>query len=143
MDCFIYKAYMNPTSFPASRSHLQGGQLPFYNPHKDNINHSNPNLYQNCNSNTTAGSNSKSFITRSNIMEQPKIGNNTSAYLKSSNEQAGSKYVNSVTSPSSYSGSGFPNFPNYPSKSTNTDMVKSSFHDSKASDSTVSFSPQT
>jgi hypothetical protein len=137
---------MNYPSFPGSRSPIQGGQLPFYNPQKDVINPNNPSLYQNSNSNGPSfvpGSNSKSFISRSNILEQPKTGNNTSAYLKNPNEQPGSKYMNSVTSPNSYSGSGFPNYPNFASKAANTEMVKSSFHDSKTSESTIGFSPQT
>jgi len=57
--------------FTSSRSPLHGGGMPFYNPQKDAINPNNPILYQPSNSNPPPyipNTNSKSFISRSNIM---------------------------------------------------------------------------
>lgn len=73
--------------FQGSRSPVQSVNAPFYNPQKDSINPNNPNLYQHPqpNGNFVPSGNSKSFITKSNILEQPKTNSNSSAYLKSSN----------------------------------------------------------
>ena len=79
---------MNPP-YQGARSPMQNNSMPFYNPQKDVINPNNPILYQN-NSVPVPGyapnTGSKSFITRSNILEVPKSVNHTSNYLKSSNE---------------------------------------------------------
>ena len=74
--------------FQGTRSPTQTNTPPFYNPQKDSFNPNNPVLYQNSNSNVPnvpgflPNSNSKSFISRSNILDPPKSANNTSAYLK-------------------------------------------------------------
>lgn len=71
--------------FPGSRSPNSG---PFYNPQKDSPNPNNPNLYQNNSSNVPgfiSNPGSKSFISRSNIIDQPKSSANTSAYIKNPN----------------------------------------------------------
>ena len=71
--------------FPGNRSPIQNTPPPFYNPQKDSINPNNPNLYQNNNPNLPGfvpNTSSKSFISRSNIMEMHKNSNNNSAYLK-------------------------------------------------------------
>ena len=100
-------------------------------------------LYQNGNGNMPGygqNTNSKSFIHRSNIVEMPKPANNSSAYLKNSNEapvETG-KFPNKVTSPTNFGQSGKPGFPGgFPTKASNNEMSKSSFHDSKGSDSTT------
>ena len=75
-------------SFQGSRAPVAPSSSPFYNPQKESLNPNNPNLYQNSNSNGQGfvpNSNSKSFITRSNIMELPKAPTNTSAYIKTPN----------------------------------------------------------
>lgn len=74
--------------FPGSRSPVQGNPMQFYNPQKDALNPNNPTLYQNNPTNPPnfiPNSNSKSFITRSNIIDQPKPSNNTSAYIQKPN----------------------------------------------------------
>jgi hypothetical protein len=74
--------------FQGTRSPTQTNSMPFYNPQKDNFNPNNPILYHNNNTNIPnfiSNANSKSFISRSNILEQPKPGNNTSAYIKNPN----------------------------------------------------------
>lgn len=71
--------------FPGSRSPIQGTINPFYNPQKDAPNPNNPTLYQSPQQPLgpfIPNSNSKSYIARSNIIEQQKPANNTSAYLK-------------------------------------------------------------
>ena len=78
--------------YQGTRSPVQGGSIPFYNPQKDALNPNNPMLYQN-NSTPVPGfnpnTNSKSFITRSNIMEMPKsvnLNHTSATYNKPSNE---------------------------------------------------------
>jgi hypothetical protein len=74
---------MNP-QFQGTRSPINGSGMSFFNPQKDVPNPNNPLLYQNTspNSNYLPNSNSKSFIHRSNILEQPRANNNVSAYIK-------------------------------------------------------------
>ena len=102
--------------FQGARSPSQTNNMPFYNPQKDNLNPNNLNLYQNSNANVPnfiPNSNSKSFITRSNIMEPPKPGTNTSAYIKNPNEgpNPSPKFHNPVISPTSnFGNTNFPNF---------------------------------
>lgn len=123
--------------FQGGRSPIQGGSMPFYNPQKDAFNPNNPVLYQNSNLNVPGfipNSNSKSFITRSSIIDQPKPANNTSAYLKNPNDPPlqPPKFHNTVTSPTNnFANSNFSNFPpSFPIKNGPSEMVKSSFHDS-------------
>lgn len=100
--------------------------MPFYNPQKDAINPNNPVLYPNNNPPVpgfTPSSNSKSYISRSNIMELPKPANNSSAYLKNSNESPvpPGKFHNNITSPSNFGQSGHANFPpGFPNKIPNS-----------------------
>lgn len=131
--------------FPGSRSPI-ANPSPFYNPQKDTLNPNNPSLYQNNNnvpSFISSNANSKSFISRSNIIDLPKAANNTSAYIKNANDPSTqpSKFINQVTSPTNFTGN-FPNFQPYQSKIASSEMVKSSFYDSKATESTVGYSPQ-
>ena len=128
--------------FPGTRSPVNGSSAPFYNPQKEAMNPNNPMLYQNNQPSANGfvpGSNSKSFISRSNIMEMPKATNNTSAYIKNPNEnpmQPG-KFPNSITSPTNFGQSNKPSFPgSFPTKATNNEMVKSSFHENNGTEST-------
>ena len=120
--------------YQGARSPVQNGSMQFYTPKTDSLNPNNPMLYQN-NSTPIPGynpnTNSKSFITRSNIMEMPKSVNLTSAYVKNSNEApvGERKFNNAVTSPTSYTPTTFPTFQGgFPGKISNSEMVKSSFH---------------
>lgn len=117
--------------FTGTRSPTQNGNMPFYNPQKDVINPNNPILYQN--NNPTApgfipGNNSKSYIARSNILEQPKPSNNTSAYLKNTTEGPPpiSKFLpNGINSPN-----GTSNYPlSFQPKTQSSEMVKSTIQE--------------
>ncbi len=70
--------------FQNNRSPTQQSNLKFYNPQKDIINPNNPILYQqqSTNGNFIPNSNSKSFISRSHILDPPKASNNASVYTK-------------------------------------------------------------
>ena len=127
------KKLMNPP-YQGARSPMQNNSMPFYNPQKDVINPNNPILYQN-NSVPVPGyapnTGSKSFITRSNILEVPKSVNLTSNYLKGSNEAPVNerKFNNPVISPTSFTPTTFPTYQQgFPGKVSNSEMVKSSFH---------------
>jgi len=75
---------MNPP-YQGVRTPAQNGSMPFYNPQKETMNPNNPMLYQNNNTNVPGfipNGNSKSFITRSNILEAPKSVNLTQNYQK-------------------------------------------------------------
>ena len=75
---------MNP-QLQGTRSPGQREQMPFYNPQKDAMNPNNPMLYQNNNTNVPGfipNTNSKSFISRSNILEPPRSVNLTQNYQK-------------------------------------------------------------
>jgi hypothetical protein len=80
---------MNP-QFPRQPP-IPVNNIPFFNPQKDVINPNNPALYHNTSStqihvnNYNPNPNSKSFITRSSIMEPQKTNNNVSAFIKTSN----------------------------------------------------------
>jgi hypothetical protein len=130
---------------------MQGGSMPFYNPQKDSFNPNNPVLYQNSNSSTPSvpgflpNSTSKSFISRSNILDPPKPANNTSAYLKNTTEQPiqPPKFPNTVTSPTGYSNNAYGGGFQQPFPTKPAEMAKSSFHENnKGSESTIGFSPQ-
>ena len=111
--------------YQGTRPPVQAGSVPFYNPQKEVMNPNNPVLYQNNQPNANGfvpGSNSKSFISRSNILEMNKNSNNSSAYIKNPNENQtqGSKFPNSVTSPTNFGQTNKPSFPGgFPTKATN------------------------
>lgn len=138
-DVILFICIMNH-QFQGSRSPTQGPPMPFYNPQKDSINPNNPSLYQNSNPGQPIflpNSNSKSYIARSSIIDQPKPSNNTSAYLKNVNEQP-PKFIPSALSPNANSYQ----LP-FPAKPQPTEMVKSLIHDGlKSPESTFGYSTQ-
>lgn len=136
--CMIQYKIMSQ-QFPGIRS-PQGTSQPFYNPQKNVVSPNNPSLYPKPDNNAGFGSSaakSKSFITRSNIYDQPK-GNNSSGYVKSTTEMPPppSNFTSTNVSSPTSSFSNYPGFtPPFPSKIANGEMGKSGFHENlKSSD---------
>jgi len=70
--------------FPASRTPIQPG-ISFYNPQKDS-NSNNSATYPNSSSNVPGFiPGSKSYIARSNILDQPKAISSNTGFIKSTN----------------------------------------------------------